>query len=260
MLDSHNGNIRSAIVSAKRIIPNLDSILDETWKYLNINKRDACNNFGDILILIDEKAKKIFRKYERNALTELAKIWLEQQRPNIKIKLKNIVREKGWGPFIRKACRLFLDFGILVQKLEKDLGNMRKARGGKTFEKAILRLLEFINIKGEIPKGGLKKNLKRIDIVIPSAEVAFNTPDRAIFLTCKRTLRERWKQEVPQVRPNQRVYLITIDNSLSQEKANEINAKGLIVFIKDDLKEEPELKKLTWVRKLKDLPKELRRL
>ncbi|MGQ9819791.1 MAG: hypothetical protein ACUVQ1_07705 [Candidatus Kapaibacteriales bacterium] len=44
-----------------------------------------------------------------------------------------------------------MEFGILVQNLEKDLGNMRKARGGKTFEKALLSLLKFINIKAEIP-------------------------------------------------------------------------------------------------------------
>jgi hypothetical protein len=98
--------------------------------------------------------------------------------------------------------------------------------------------------------------LRRIDIVIPSGEVALETPDKAIFIICKRTLRERWKQEVPAVGPNQRVYLLTIDNELSETKAKEIKNLGLIVYIKDNLKEE-KFKDLPWVRKLSDLPKDI---
>jgi len=36
---------------------------------------------------------------------------------------------------------------------------MRKARGGKTFEKVILRLLNFIDIKTEIPTGKAREEL-----------------------------------------------------------------------------------------------------
>lgn len=102
--------------------------------------------------------------------------------------------------------------------------------------------------------------MKRIDIVIPSIEIATKTPDRAIFLTCKRTLRERWKQEVPQARLNQRIYLITIDNDISESKAKEINEKGLIAFVRDDLVQNGPLKNLSWIRKLSDLPKEISRI
>ncbi len=158
---------------------------------------------------------------------------------------------------LNEASKLFAEFGYLVQVLEKDLGNMRKARGGKTFEKAISILLNFIDIPAEIPHGEAKENLKRIDMVIPNISVALNTPDKAFFLTCKRTLRERWKQEVPQARLNQRIYLLTIDNELSKRKANEINEKGLIAFIRDELAESADLKELPWIRRLSDLPKEL---
>lgn len=147
----------------------------------------------------------------------------------------------------------------MVQGLEKDLGNMRKARGGKTFEKILSRLLGLIEIEAVSPKGEAKKRLKRIDLVIPSIETALNTPDRAIFLTCKRTLRERWKQEVPQVGTNQRVYLLTIDDDLSESKAKEIEEKGLIAFVKDEIKEREGLRDKPWIRKFSDFPKELER-
>jgi hypothetical protein len=102
--------------------------------------------------------------------------------------------------------------------------------------------------------------LRRIDIVIPSMEVALTTPDKAIFLTCKRTLRERWKQEVPQARLNQRIYLLTIDEELSENKAKEINEKGFIAFIRDELLEEQAFQHMPWIRKLAELPTYLRKV
>lgn len=245
---------------AKGIIPDLDFILEEAWRHLNLTKEEVESNFGEVLISIDKEATQLFRSYEKEAILKLAEYWLECQKGDIREKLEKIVFQKGWDDFIRDASRLFSDFGLLVQTLERDLGNMRKARGGKTFEKTILKLLNFIGIKGEFPKGEARERLRRIDIVIPSSEVALKTPDRAIFLTCKRTLRERWMQEVPQVRPNQRVYLLTIDEELSRDKANEINEKGLIVFVRDELKMREDLREVMWVRELRELPKELRRV
>jgi hypothetical protein len=244
----------------KNEIPSVDEIIEKTWKNLHLKKSNVKKNFGEILCDFDVEATKIFRDYESKVLIKLAKLWLNSQKIDIQKKLKEIVNEKGWNEFIEKASKVFVEFGILVQSLEKDLGNMRKARGGKTFEKVVLRLLNFIDINAEIPVGKAREDLKRIDIVIPSIEIATKTPDRAIFLTCKRTLRERWKQEVPQARLNQRIYLITIDNDISESKAKEINEKGLIAFVRDDLVQNGPLKNLNWIRKLSDLPKEINRI
>lgn len=248
------------IKAAKSEIPPLDYILDKTWKQMKLEKSFVKNNFGKVLIDFDTKATEMFREYEKKALVRLAKSWLNLQKEEVKKKFEEIVAQNGWDEFIEKASQVFVEFAILVQSLEKDLGNMRKARGGKTFEKGVLRLLEFIDIKAETPTGKAREELRRIDIVIPSVEIALNTPDRAIFLTCKRTLRERWKQEVPQARLNQRIYLLTIDEDLSESKANEINEKGLIAFVRDELAKSPLLQKMPWIRSLTDLPKELRKI
>lgn len=252
--------MENLISIAKETIPTVDSILEETWKKLHIDKEAVINNFGEILVDMDLKATKIFRSYEKRALLKLAKEWLRSQKEEVRRKLEKIASQKGWDNFVNEAGKLFAEFGTLVQSLEKDLGNMRKARGGKTFEKVILKLLKFIDIKGDVPSGEAKEKLRRIDIVVPSVEIALKTPDRAIFLTCKRTLRERWKQEVPQARLNQRIYLLTIDDDLSESKAEEINEKGLIAFVRDELKESKHLKEKAWIRRLNDLPMELQRL
>jgi hypothetical protein len=250
--------MKEFIEKAKEKIPSVDFIINETWNKLNLQSSYVENSFGEVLIKFDHTATEIFKTYEREALIELATLWLNNQKRKIKNKLKKILSKKGWDKFIEEASKLFAEFGTLVQEFEKDLGNMRKARGGKTFEKVILKLLQFINIKCEIPNVKAKEKLGRIDIVIPSSEVAIKTPDRAIFLTCKRTLRERWKQEIPQVKLNQRIYLLTIDEELSEEKANEIKEKGLIAFVRDEIAQRPIFSEMTWIRKLRDLPRELK--
>lgn len=42
-------------------------------------------------------------------------------------------------------------------------------------------------------------------------------------------------------------------------KANEINRKGLIAFVRDEIAKGQPLKKIPWIRKLFDLPKGVKR-
>jgi hypothetical protein len=247
--------IESFINQAKREIPSVDEIIDLTWKKLKFTKDFVRKNFGKAILKFDEEATKEFRKYEQEAIKKLAELYIGSNQSEIREKLKDLI-EKKEEEFISKLAEIFYEFSFWIQQLEKDLGNMRKARGGKTFEKVIAKLLNFIDVKCEMPRGKLKEKLKRIDIVIPSEELALKKPDKAIFITCKRTLRERWKQEVPSAGPNQRIYLITIDDELSESKAKEINQMGLIVFVRDEIK--LKFKSSPWVRKLSDLPKEMK--
>ncbi|MGB9774735.1 MAG: hypothetical protein ACP5JH_02875 [Bacteroidota bacterium] len=124
---------------AKRTISTLDSILEEAWRELRSDEKSAAKRFGWVLVAMDSEATKIFRAYEKRALLGLAKEWLRSQKDDIRERLEKIIAQKGWDDFIQSASQLFAEFGTLVQALEKDLGNMRKARGGKTFEKVILR-------------------------------------------------------------------------------------------------------------------------
>lgn len=237
-------NYEELIRKGKGLIPSVDRILKETLQRLNLKPPQIERDFSNCLISVDQTATEIYRNYERKALIRLAEDWVEIQKDPIQKSLMNLLRKNDWEKFKKEASKIFTEFGVIVQRLEKDLGNTRKARGGKTFEKAIAELLRKINIPVEKPEKRHQKELKRIDLVIPSVEVAMRTPDRAYFLTCKRTLRERWKQEVP-------------DTNLPESKAMEIDEKGLIAFVRDELKN--ELKDKDWIRSLNSLPQEIRR-
>jgi len=249
-------NLNVTLISeAKTAIPSVDDILDEALERLSLTPEDIESEFSDILVSIDDTATEIYRNYEKEALIKLAKMWIERKGENLKSELSELAKENNWDRFIGRAKKTFVEFGILVQALEKDLGNKRKARGGATFQKVVLQLLNRIGVLAESPRGSGAKLLQRVDIVVPSAEVALNTPDRAFYLACKRTLRERWKQAAPEGGPQRRIYLITIDDSLSESKATEIHELGFIAFVRNTLAE--ELNK-SWIRKLSDLPEALR--
>ena len=42
------------------------------------------------------------------------------------------------------------------------------------------------------------------------------------------------------------------------EKADEINSLGMIVYVTDELKDKSSLMPKTWIRKLSDLPKDIK--
>jgi len=242
------------IRKAKEEIPSVEHIMDLVWKEANFTKEQVCESFGSVLVEFDQRATEKFLEYEKKAIRKLAQLWIESQESNVKERFREILEDNE--NFVKKLAEIFSSFAELVQRLEKDLGNMRKARGGATFERSVIELLKYIGIPCQAPKGEVREKLRRVDVVIPSEDVALNTPDKAVFITCKRTLRERWKQEVPSAGPNQRFYLVTIDHKLSDKKVKEIGSKGLIVYVRDELKEE-NFKNFHWVRKLSDLPKDL---
>jgi len=257
-LDPRNEAFLDELVTrAKERIPSVDEIIEETWGNLRPSEEQVRQKFGKVLQEFDRTATTVFKRHEHNALVTLSSGWLENQRPTIRKRLQRIAMAQGWNEFIDRASRLFAEFAEAVQRLEKHLGNMRKARGGSNFQKGVVKLLRFIGIMCETPRGEYKEKLRRVDIAVPSAQVAWKTPDRAVCLTCKRTLRERWKQEVPQVRLNQRVYLVTIDADLTEAKADEINEKQLIAFVPAELQNRDELRDKPWIRSLDELPEHL---
>lgn len=245
------------IYQAKAQVPSLQNILELAIKKVekespNIIRIDYIkNNFSECAFLLEQTAFSIYLKFEEKMFIRAINQWISQNKDVLE-KLS----EKYTNPsdFAKAVCKRFYP---IIQKMEFGSAQKRKARGGKTFEYIIEHLLTRIGIECQKPEKKARKILKRVDLVVPNQDIAMTRPDQAYFLSCKRTLRERWKQTIPERQPSWRVFLLTLDNKLPEEKANEINKLGMIIYIKDKLKEEKHLKDKSWVRKLSELPKDL---
>jgi hypothetical protein len=55
-----------------------------------------------------------------------------------------------------------------------------------------------------------------------------------------------------------RLYLVTINGKLPEEKAKEIKDTGMVVYVRQELKQQNHLKGKPWVRRLSDLPKDIK--
>jgi len=243
----------SEVEEAIKSIPELEVIFKqaiESLKLTEVSSEDISKNFEQFLTNVESKAFDIYKEYERKAFEELKDLWIEKRKEWI----SRVLKEKGERG-IREILSEFID---AVRELEFRAGQMRKARGGRTFEYAVKSLLNLAGVPCEEPHEETKKILKRIDLVSPDAETARQMPDKAIFIAIKRTLRERWKQVVPEHMKGARLYLVTINGKLPKDKAKEIKETGMVVYVRDKLKEKPHLKNKPWVRKLSDLPKDIK--
>lgn len=238
--------INEIVEKAKKRIPSVDKILDEAVSNLRIRKlpkNKILKYFGILTTNVETEAFRIYRKYENLAFKTLVKIWKKEKMKKEKIK----ITQKGLEELV-KATR----------QLEFIAGQMRKARGGATFQKIIQKLLNSAGISCEEPHRETKQILRRIDLVIPSAKIASTTPDKAIFLAVKRTLRERWKQAVPEQMKGARLYLVTLNGECSTGKAQEIKESGMIAYIPDGLQKQKHLQNKPWIRPLSTLPTDLK--
>lgn len=245
------------IYQAKAKVPSLQDILELVIKKVKTKSPNTIkisyikNHFSECAFLLEQTAFSIYLKFEEKMFITAIDQWISQNKDVLE---KLSKKHTNPSDFARDVCKRFYP---IVQKMEFESAQKRKARGGKTFEYIIEYLLLRIGIKCQRPAKKARKVLKRVDLVVPNQDIAMTRPDQAYFLSCKRTLRERWKQTIPERKPSWRVFLLTLDNSLPEEKANEINTLGMIIYLKDELKEENHLKDKGWVRKLSELPVDL---
>lgn len=241
---------KNLIEEAIARIPSTEEILSESVKRIPSEKLSPeylRTHFNEVLINLEHSAYEIYKENENKAFLYMIELWIKRNEDLI-LRLAKNLNELA---FAKEICGLSCP---LARTLEFRVGQMRKSRGGKTFEFIVELLLKKMNIRCERPKSEGRKILKRTDLVVPDQQTALTRPDQAFFISCKRTLRERWKQTIPERKPSWRVFLLTIDDNLPEEKANEIDQLGIIAYVPDDLKNRPYLINKGWIRRLSDLP------
>lgn len=234
-------------------IPSIEEILSEAMRKIpprKMKEKYIKSNFSESVVQLERIAYEIYIEYEKKAFPHMIELWVNKNSDLI----RDLRKRLNDIDFVKEVCRLFYP---LAQTFEFRAGQMRKARGGRTFQRIIEVLLRKMGVECEQPSKEGAKILKRIDLVIPNQQLALARPDQAFFLSCKRTLRERWKQTIPERKPSWRVFLLTIDDELPEDKAKEIDQLGIIAYVRDELKAQPHLLNKEWVRRLSDLPHDI---
>mgnify|MGYP001074189975 CR=1 FL=1 len=115
------------------------------------------------------------------------------------------------------------------------LTQSRRTRAGATFEAVVSVLFKALDYTYS-PQPYIGDS--RPDFVLPNIEHYQNYATDCLIFTCKRTLRERWRQVVTEGMAGQAVFLATIDERLSKPELSRMKAQNVIVVVPRTLKSE----------------------
>lgn len=119
---------------------------------------------------------------------------------------------------------------ILIEKGFISLGNQRKKRAGVHMEKCMKWLLDRCEIANE----SAAVITGQSDLIVPSAKVLHERPERAVVLEFKNTTRERWKEVRDEIaRTGRQVWLLTLDDYLSNDNVQLIVSGRIVLYVPD---------------------------
>lgn len=132
-----------------------------------------------------------------------------------------------------------------LYQLSLSTTNSRRSRAGSTFEKIIEKMVSLMGYpyaNQSILGGNFYKSEglgKMVDIIIPGADEYLKNRAKCVLVTMKTTLRERWQEVVEEVNrtniPN--IYLLTIDEGISQNIADNLKPYNIQIVLYDSIKE-----------------------
>jgi len=122
-----------------------------------------------------------------------------------------------------------------IQDTFMSLFQSRKARAGKTLENAVSLILR----KAEVPFEPEKKSKGggRPDFFIPNSRTYDEDPLNARILACKRTVRERWMQIIPEAQNQGIFYLLTLDADVADRTIRHMAKKRVYLVVPAKIKE-----------------------
>ena len=123
------------------------------------------------------------------------------------------------------------------------------AQAGKTFEAVIYKLYEAFDSPFESQKKAGKATFndaglgKLVDSLLPSIKSFKQRRDKTIIGTMKTTLRERWQEVIEELQRTglPSMHLLTIDDDISANKAEQMAKHNVIVVVRKDVKQQEHL-------------------
>ncbi len=125
----------------------------------------------------------------------------------------------------------------------------RRSRAGKTFEQVIYEIyrsfkFDFVS-QGEVGRATFTDQGlgKIVDSLLPGIAEFQKRRDKVIIGTMKTTLRERWQEVIEEVvRTNlPRIYLLTMDDDISENKAIQMGKHNVVIVVLKSVKQKATL-------------------
>lgn len=223
-------------------IPSIEEILRkgidrvvEKSNVSNLSNLIEKSSLSEVIVEIESTAHKIYLEEEMEAVNNLLK------NRGIPAREANL------------ASEVFIKEDLVTR-----LANTRRVRGGLTSERILRVVLASLGIPCE--KGRIKAKGYRPDIAVPSNEALRKSPSKAVAIAVKRTLRERWAEDIDVFSSfkNGKFVLLLPDPDFNESKAGDMVNRGMKkVYINDGLYEQNKSFMTDEFRKHSQLPSDI---
>lgn len=207
---------RKMFASASVEIPKAKVISLEATKTMlgTKNAEFIKSNFSKLVEDVQNEAYSLYRQHQEAACSKVLEAFLSRNDPSREI-----------GEYEFKTLNSFF----------LSLSQSRKTRAGSTFEDIVTSIFEIL----EYPFTAQPDlNESKPDYVIPSLEYYKKFAADCIIFTCKRTLRERWRQIVTEGTSGKAFFLATIDEKLSEAELSRMKDRSVYVVVPERIKKE----------------------
>jgi hypothetical protein len=193
------------------------------------------NGFSTTILSIESAAHQVYLEEERIAVMNL-------------LKARGVPAEEA-----ELVSEVFIGEDLVTR-----IANTRRARGGLTSEAIVREVLAALGIPCE--KSNVKVGGYRPDISVPSNELLRRTPSKAVAISVKRTLRERWAEDIDVFSnfENGKFVLLIPDPDFNESKARDMVSRGMrAVYLNDDLYERSRSFVTKEFRRQSELPNDI---
>jgi hypothetical protein len=205
---------------------------------------------------------RIFSELARGSLPEVSvhdeadevlMAWLEREELLFRRLERRIVAERLRSGFMATTddadVEGFLSFSLSVQ-------NRRKSRAGQSLEHHLEELFRARGIRHR--RGAETENRNRPDFLFPGLDEYRdeNFPAaRLTMLGAKATLKERWRQVLPEARRIERKHLITLEPGVSEQQTDQMQAENLQLVVPSAIHATYRKEQLAWLMNVSDFVK-----
>ena len=195
-----------------------------------IGSADSIISFSlnEVLHALEASAiKNSFSEIVENAQARAYQIYLEQEGSSCSKVLAEFIKESGGLDSFGA-----IEFTVM-DSFFTSLSQSRKTRAGGSFEKVVTTVFERLRYPFT-PQPNLGES--RPDYVIPSLDYYEKFAADCIIFTCKRTLRERWRQIVTEGTSGKAFFLATIDENISAAELDRMKDRSVYLVVPSSIK------------------------
>lgn len=161
-------------------------------------------------------------------------LYLEAERRVCGAVLEDFILSQGEALNTESSDPLLSQSFFVLDRFFLSLTQSRRTRAGSAFETVVTTLFEALGYPytAQPDLSGSKP-----DFVLPNIGHYGAFAADCLIFTCKRTLRERWRQVVTEGMTGQAFYLATIDEGLSRSELQRMKDRNVLVVVPVELKD-----------------------